>query len=82
MPNPRPKSPVDEDLQQLYNEVWAGFADETPAAPPEGDLDNIYNVYSGENHAVTEPELLLSHLPNWVAELCVSRYVRPLMLHG
>lgn len=50
MPNPRPKSPVDEDLQQLYNEVWAGFADETPAAPPEGDLDNIYNVYSGENH--------------------------------
>jgi hypothetical protein len=53
MHNPRPNSPVDEDLQQLYNEVWAGFADEIPAPPPEGDLDNIYSVY-GENH-LTSP---------------------------
>ncbi|KAF9466176.1 CNH domain-containing protein [Collybia nuda] len=50
MPNPRPNSPVDEDLQQLYNEVWASFADEAPAVSSEGDLDNIYNVYSGENN--------------------------------
>ncbi|RDB18445.1 Rho1 guanine nucleotide exchange factor 1 [Hypsizygus marmoreus] len=49
MPDPRPHSPVDEDLQNLYNEVWAGFADETPAAHPEQELDNIYSVYGGDN---------------------------------
>ena len=26
---------VDADLQRLYNEVWAGFADEAPAASPK-----------------------------------------------
>lgn len=43
----RSASPIDQDLQNLYNEVWAGFGDEPPSG--EGDLDNIYRVYSGES---------------------------------
>ncbi|KAJ7460820.1 signal transducer [Mycena latifolia] len=38
----RPLTPVDHDLQVLYDEVWAGFAAETPADP---EIDNIYSVY-------------------------------------
>lgn len=37
--------PVDEDLQKLYNEVWAEFADDPGA---HDDLDNIYSVYAAE----------------------------------
>ncbi|KAJ6561073.1 signal transducer [Mycena vulgaris] len=37
----RPITPVDQDLQLLYDEVWAGFA----AEPPAEDVDNIYNAY-------------------------------------
>ena len=48
----RPSASVDEDLQNLYNEVWAGFADEPGAPPtapsPQDDLDNIYSVYAAE----------------------------------
>lgn len=47
--NHRPASPVDEDLQRLYNEVWAGFAAEEAAQSNEKDLENIYNVYGSEN---------------------------------
>ncbi|KAJ7230675.1 CNH domain-containing protein [Mycena pura] len=36
----RPVTPVDPDLQRLYDEVWAGFADESPA---DGDIDNNAN---------------------------------------
>src|SRR6266550_5143430 len=48
----RPTPSVDEDLQKLYNEVWAGFSDE-PGAPSrapsaQDDLDNIYSVYGTE----------------------------------
>lgn len=43
---PRPISPVEEDLQKLYNEVWAVFAEETP--PSERDLENIYNGYADD----------------------------------
>ncbi|KAJ7319295.1 CNH domain-containing protein [Mycena albidolilacea] len=43
MPGARPASPVDHDLQLLYDEVWAGFAD-TPTADVE--IDSIYNTYS------------------------------------
>jgi hypothetical protein len=43
----RSHSPVDQDLQQLYNDVLAGFDDETtPLALKESsDLDQIYRVY-------------------------------------
>ncbi|KAJ7780269.1 CNH domain-containing protein [Mycena maculata] len=43
----RPISPVDQDLQNLYDEVWAGFASETPAA--DGDMDNISSVYGTDS---------------------------------
>lgn len=52
---PRPTSPVEEDLQKLYNEVWAVFADETPAS--ERDLENIYNGYA-DDHDPTPPSLV------------------------
>lgn len=48
----RPTPSVDEDLQKLYNEVWAGFSDEqsAPSRAPsaQDDLDNIYSVYGTE----------------------------------
>ncbi|KAF8075167.1 CNH domain-containing protein [Lyophyllum atratum] len=63
MPN-RPVSPVDEDLQNLYNEVWASFADETPAAPPSGHLEEIYSAYGGENNLLTSPTQKYAATPN------------------
>lgn len=61
LPSARPASPVDEDLQTLYNEVWAGFADEPPAASSERDLENIYNVYGGENdYPASQPAVTVS----------------------
>jgi len=47
--NPRPSSPVEGDLQQLYNEVWAAFGDEKPTSSAERDLENIYNGYADDN---------------------------------
>ncbi|GLB41616.1 putative CNH domain containing protein [Lyophyllum shimeji] len=55
MPNPRPISPVDEDLQNLYNEVWASFSEETPVPPSDGHLDQIYNAYGAESDSRTSP---------------------------
>ncbi|KAF8887321.1 CNH domain-containing protein [Infundibulicybe gibba] len=46
----RATSPVDQDLQNLYNEVWAGFSEEKSSAAE--DLDTIYNVY-GENEYIS-----------------------------
>jgi hypothetical protein len=43
-PGPRPISPVEEDLQKLYNEVWAVFAEEPPSS--ERDIENIYSGYT------------------------------------
>ncbi|KAF8661267.1 hypothetical protein AX16_001369 [Volvariella volvacea WC 439] len=48
-PIARSASPVDEDLQKLYNEVWAGFAEESNANT-DGDLDTIYNVYGNSDY--------------------------------
>ncbi|KAF5318404.1 hypothetical protein D9611_013915 [Ephemerocybe angulata] len=53
MATKRSNSPVDEDLQRLYNEVWAGFAEESAAQSNEKDLENIYNVYGAENSRET-----------------------------
>lgn len=46
--------PNDEDLQALYNQVWASFAEEGPAprpttTPGERDLDSLYNAYGVED---------------------------------
>ena len=57
---PRPTSPVEEDLQKLYNDVWAAFAEETPPPSSEGDLENIYNGYTDDSDGVTNP---YSHPP-------------------
>jgi hypothetical protein len=55
-----PQSPPnDEDLQHLYNQVWAGFLDEpSPAVTPSdttstaGELESLYGAYgSDENPA-------------------------------
>jgi hypothetical protein len=53
MPAQSTVTPVDQDLQNLYDEVWAGFADESPSA--DGDLDNIYNVYSSDSEYPPTP---------------------------
>ncbi|TFK71669.1 hypothetical protein BDN72DRAFT_957951 [Pluteus cervinus] len=42
----RSVSPVDHDLQNLYNEVWANFAEEGQAT--DGDIDNIYSDYGAD----------------------------------
>ncbi|TFK29596.1 hypothetical protein FA15DRAFT_663742 [Coprinopsis marcescibilis] len=42
-------SPVDEDLQKLYNEVWAGFSDEAQVASKEKLADKIYNPYPADS---------------------------------
>lgn len=44
----RPTSPVEEDLQKLYNEVWSVFAEDPPQQSSEKDLENIYNVYGDD----------------------------------
>lgn len=48
-----PTSPVEEDLQKLFDEVLAGFAEEETSQSPERDLENIYNGYTDDstNHS-------------------------------
>jgi len=63
LPSHRPISPVEEDLQKLFDEVLAGFADEET---PERDLEIIYNGYTDEctndnNHLLQFPLPGLSH---------------------
>ena len=48
-----PTTPIEEDLQKLYNEVWAAFAEETP--PSERDLENIYSGYAEETDPSPAP---------------------------
>lgn len=44
----RPKSTEDsEQLQNLYNQVWAAFAKSNPSN--DGDLDNIYGGYADDH---------------------------------
>ncbi|KZT25368.1 hypothetical protein NEOLEDRAFT_358672 [Neolentinus lepideus HHB14362 ss-1] len=50
--------PGDEDLQVLYNQVWAGFAEESvaeqpqpsvsPSGRPREDLEDLYSAYAGD----------------------------------
>ena len=58
-PGPRSTSPVEEELQKLYNEVWAGFAEETPSS--ERDIETIYNGYT-EDTDPTPPSSLANPL--------------------
>ena len=45
----RPSSPVEEDLQRLYNEVWQAFTEEEEGPQiAERDLETIYNDYSDD----------------------------------
>ena len=45
----RPQSAEDpEELQKLYNQVWAAFTEESSAAN-DSDLDNIYGGYADDN---------------------------------
>ncbi|KNZ75187.1 Rho1 guanine nucleotide exchange factor 1 [Termitomyces sp. J132] len=46
MPHPRSISPVDEDLQALYNEVWASFAEEPISQ--NGYHDQVNRGYPAE----------------------------------
>lgn len=43
----RSRSPVDQELQQLYNDVLAGFDTESPSLSLKdaSDIDQIYRVY-------------------------------------
>ncbi|KAJ7272700.1 CNH domain-containing protein [Mycena haematopus] len=45
----RPITPVDHDLQVLYDEVWAGFASDTPTA--DGEIDNTYGTYGTDTES-------------------------------
>lgn len=45
----RPKSVEDhEELQNLYNQVWAAFAEE-PNPANDSDLDSFYGGYAADN---------------------------------
>jgi hypothetical protein len=45
----RPKSEEDpEELQKLYDQVWAAFADDSSASN-DSDFDNIYGGYADDN---------------------------------
>jgi hypothetical protein len=52
----RQSPPDDEDLQHLYNEVWAGFLDEPSTAiartntnSTAGELESLYGAYGNDD---------------------------------
>lgn len=58
-----PKSVEDSgDLQELYNQVWAAFTDESNASN-DGDLDNIYGVYADDNSNDVAPPKIVTNSP-------------------
>jgi hypothetical protein len=73
----RPISPVEEDLQRLFDEVLAGFAQEESPQPPDRDLENIYKGYTDQyahdnNHLSTPSQPSESH--GVIAKL-VSKFI-------
>ena len=54
-------TPIDRDLQELYNEVWAGYTGteelDTPSTAVESD--GPYNTY-GENGCASTPSTAIS----------------------
>ena len=64
-PMSRQPQPNEEDLQHLYNEVWAGFIDEPSSAVTQtdtsvGDLDSFYGAYGSDDN----PSKLSSRRPS------------------
>ena len=57
----RPKSAEDpEELQKLYNQVWAAFTEES-STTNDSDLDNIYGGYTDENsNDIAPPSIVKS----------------------
>jgi hypothetical protein len=57
VPAPGPATPDDgdEDLQDLYDRVWAGFTDPSPSAG--GNQDNKYSGHSAQSNYVSSPSL-------------------------
>ncbi|KAK1225868.1 Rho guanine nucleotide exchange factor [Marasmius sp. AFHP31] len=51
----RSSSPIDKDLQALYDQVWAGFETEDHPSTGEKDIDGIYNVYGTESEYTSSP---------------------------
>lgn len=53
----RQSPPGEEDLQHLYNEVWAGFLEEEPGQRPQrsntvstaGEMESIYGAYGDDD---------------------------------
>lgn len=68
----RPPSPVDEDLQKLYNEVWAGFAEEARTQRSEGDLEGIYNSYGVEAQSPVSPTSSAPYCASYIHLLSVN----------
>ena len=57
----RPKSAEDpEELQKLYNQVWAAFTEESSAAN-DSDLDNIYGGYTDDNSNGISPSSIVKN---------------------
>lgn len=50
-----PPAPEDKDLQHLYDEVWAGFSEDSSTS--EKDLEKIYSVYGDDNESNNSPTL-------------------------
>jgi hypothetical protein len=68
--------PADEELQDLYNQVLAGFADETfpghptphaqsfAASNTERDLDSLVSAYSYSDDTPQSPDSQLGRTPS------------------
>ena len=80
LPRPRPLTPLEEDLQRLYNEVWQGFAEEEPAQSSERDLETIYNGYAGDYASPTTSSNTLQPQPPPPGML--SKFVDVFLFHG
>jgi len=62
----RPYSPVDDDLQGLYDEVWASFAEEAPVVHQQLELDSGQNdpqkyLVHGQSGPVNSPKSCRQH---------------------
>ena len=80
LPRPRPLTPLEEDLQRLYNEVWQGFVEEEPAQSSERDLETIYNGYAGDYASPTTSSNTLQPQPPPPGML--SKFVDVFLFHG
>ena len=54
-----PRISLDDDLEDLYEQVWAVFSEDDPAPNPEKDL--VQNVY--QDHQIARSPVLSSPPP-------------------